>query len=267
MGNPYFIDEPAAISFSGGRTSAFMLYKILEAHGGTLPDDVKVTFANTGKEMPQTLNFVRDCGEQWDVDIAWLEYSGKASYRIVDHFTASRLGDPFAQLIEDKVYLPNMVARFCTSELKVLTIKRYMGDVGLDGYTTIVGIRADEPRRAAKQKAKDDYLVPLFDAGVTINKVREFWDHQPFNLELPTMPNGVCNLSNCDLCFLKGAGIKMSIVEHQPNLANWWIQQEEKIGAVFRSDQPSYEDFKGMASTQTNLFDFDDESIPCFCGD
>ena len=50
--NPYRINEPAAISFSGGRTSAFMLFKVLEAHDGQLPDDVVVTFANTGKEMP-----------------------------------------------------------------------------------------------------------------------------------------------------------------------------------------------------------------------
>jgi 3'-phosphoadenosine 5'-phosphosulfate sulfotransferase (PAPS reductase)/FAD synthetase len=32
-----------------------------------------VTFANTGKEMPETLDFVRDCGEHWGVDITWLE--------------------------------------------------------------------------------------------------------------------------------------------------------------------------------------------------
>ena len=38
------------IHFSGGRTSAFMLWHILEAHGGTLPQDVKVVFCNTGKE-------------------------------------------------------------------------------------------------------------------------------------------------------------------------------------------------------------------------
>jgi len=263
MSNPYFIDEPAAISFSGGRTSAYMLYKILKAHGGILPEYMKVTFCNTGKEMDATLDFVRDCGIAWNVDIVWLEYSGKKSFKKVNHRTASRNGEPFAQLIEDRNYLPNMVARFCTSELKVLTIQRYMDCE----YTTIVGIRADEPRRAAKQKAKPDYLVPLFDAGVTIRDIKDFWDDQLFGLELPTTPDGKCLLSNCDLCFLKGAGIKISIVEHQPNLANWWIDQEKKIGAVFRSDQPSYEDFKGMASTQTNLFAFDDESIPCFCGD
>ena len=70
--NPYKIDGPALISFSGGRTSAYMLYHILQAHGGSLPDDIYVTFANTGKEMPETLDFVHDCGVHWDVKIHWL---------------------------------------------------------------------------------------------------------------------------------------------------------------------------------------------------
>lgn len=59
--NPYFITGPALISFSGGRTSGYMLRHILDAHDGTLPDDVVVTFANTGKEREETLRFVHDC--------------------------------------------------------------------------------------------------------------------------------------------------------------------------------------------------------------
>ena len=39
--NPYKILEPTVISFSGGRSSAYMLYKILEANNG-LPEDAIV---------------------------------------------------------------------------------------------------------------------------------------------------------------------------------------------------------------------------------
>jgi hypothetical protein len=38
MSNPYLINGPALVSFSGGKTSAFMMHEILRAHGGTLPD-------------------------------------------------------------------------------------------------------------------------------------------------------------------------------------------------------------------------------------
>lgn len=58
------IDGPAVISFSGGRTSGLMLRRCLDAG---LQPDVHVLFANTGKERPETLDFVRDCGLNWGV--------------------------------------------------------------------------------------------------------------------------------------------------------------------------------------------------------
>ena len=73
MYNPYKIPTPALISFSGGRTSGFMLYKIIQAYGGSLPDDIHVVFANTGKEAPETLDFVQEVSEKWDIEIHWLE--------------------------------------------------------------------------------------------------------------------------------------------------------------------------------------------------
>ena len=260
--SPYFIDEPAVISFSGGRTSAYMLYKVLEAHGGTLPDHIKVCFANTGKEMPETLDFVRDCGEQWGVEIVWLEFNGtKENPVVVGHDSASRKGEPFDLLTTQKNYLPNMVARFCTSELKVIPILKHFGDLA-----QVVGIRADEPRRVAKQRGKEGYILPLADARVSRQDIHEFWLKQNFNLNLP-MVDGRTDWGNCDLCFLKGGAIKQSIIIKRPELSDWWIEQEAKISARFRSDQPSYEQMKMIATDQGQLFDFDDESIPCFCGD
>ena len=263
--NPYHVketEEGAVISFSGGRSSAYMLYHILKAHNFKLPDYIKVIFANTGKEMPQTLDFVRDVALNWNIEIVWLEYAGKKKFKKVCYDTASRNGEPFTQLIDDKNYLPNMMARFCTSELKILTIERFIGTAD---YTHIVGIRGDEPRRAAKIKGKDNHSVPLFDAQVTENDVKVFWQNQSFDLAMP--PAGVNTLSNCDLCFLKGYSIKQSIIEHDKSIANWWIEQENKINSRFRFDQPSYEKMKIIATDQKQLFDIADDSIACFCGD
>lgn len=70
----YAVEPPALISFSGGRTSAFLLRQILDAHAGALPPGVHVAFCNTGKERIETLDFVRECSERWAVKIHWLEF-------------------------------------------------------------------------------------------------------------------------------------------------------------------------------------------------
>jgi len=241
-------------SFSGGRSSAMMVSQMDLS-------DALVIFCNTGKEMPETLDFVRNCEKHWGVPIIWLEYAGKKQYKVVDYDTASRNGEPFEQLITDKNYLPNMVARFCTSELKVLTIERYLKDQGITEWETAVGIRADEPRRVSKMRQKAGYLTPLADKGLTSQDVIEFWSNQDFDLQLPA--SGF--YSNCDLCFLKGYGIKQSLVNENDKLAIWWADQELRLGARFRSDQPSYTDMIAVSGRQTDLWGYD--STPCFCGD
>ena len=262
MKDPFKITEPTCISFSGGRTSAYMLWRVLQSNGG-MPEEAIAVFANTGKEEGATLEFVRDCEANWGVKIHWLEYRAKApKFNRVRFETASRNGEPFEELIVKKKYLPNMVARFCTAELKVLTIDRYVKSIGWDDYVSFVGIRADEPRRVAKMRLnKEVKLTPLADAGVTESIVWDFWNKQPFDLGLPK----ISGASNCDLCFLKGAGIIMGLIAQKPERAVWWAAMEEKIGAKFRSDRPSYAQMMKFSKDQQSLFT--DETIPCYCGD
>ena len=82
-------------SFSGGRSSAMMISQMDLS-------DAMVIFCNTGKEMPQTLDFVRDCEQHWQVPVVWLEYRSRYDYSVVDYETASRNGEPFEQLIADR---------------------------------------------------------------------------------------------------------------------------------------------------------------------
>ena len=216
MKDPYFIEGPAVISFSGGRTSGYMLRQILKSHGGKLPDDVFVIFADTGKERPETLEFVRECSKRWGVEVHWVERPGK-----------------FEKLIEDRSYLPNGVARFCTSDLKVIPISDFMVARGFDFWSMVIGIRADEPGRVSRMRQKEekqwDYDLPLASAGVSESDVMDFWDSQPFDLGLAP------GEGNCDLCFLKGKKNLVSLVIDRPDLAEWWIEQEDKIGGTFRS--------------------------------
>jgi hypothetical protein len=69
--------------------------------------------------MPQTLDFVQECGERWGVTIVWLECNPglPEKFEIVSHRTASRNGEPFERLLANRGMLPNPVTRFCTAEL------------------------------------------------------------------------------------------------------------------------------------------------------
>ena len=101
--NPFLIDGPTLVSFSGGRTSAYMLKKIIDAYDGTLPDDVVVAFANTGREREETLRFVHDCATAWNVRVRWIEWRDTPErFEEVGYNSASRNGEPFAQLIQKK---------------------------------------------------------------------------------------------------------------------------------------------------------------------
>lgn len=271
--NPYTILEPTVISFSGGRTSAYMLYQVIQANNG-LPENALACFANTGKEEEATLRFVQDCSDHWGVKIHWLEYSPEEpKYKEVDFLTASRSGEPFEALITKKNYLPNPVTRFCTIELKIRTIHRFVKSLGWKHNEQMdwVGIRADEPRRAAKISRE---RTPLVAAGVTAEDVGKFWQEQPFDLGLPNV-NGKTLHGNCDLCFLKGAKTIQSLISEKPARATWWANQEQRIhdngqytgdGASFRKDRPSYAQMLKYTQEQSKMFG-DDEAIPCFCGD
>ena len=272
--NPFLTNGPTCISFSGGRTSGYMLYRILEAHQMSLPSDTYVCFANTGKEEEATLRFIQRCSDEWNVDIHWVEYTNdEPRFKKVTFETASRNGEPFEELIKKRQYLPNPVTRFCTSELKIRTINKYLRSIGWEDHTETedwIGIRADEPRRAAK--IADKARIPLATSGVTVSDVGRFWASQTFDLELPTI-NGRTMHGNCDLCFLKPGAQIVSLIQQKPERAIWWSKMEalalasKPSGASFRKDRPGYASMLQFTQEQINMFDPNEEGIACFCGD
>jgi len=282
VSDPFKIDSPTCISFSGGRTSAYMLWRVLQSNGG-LPDEAKVCFANTGKEDEATLIFVDRCSKEWNVPITWVEYQNaeetKDRFKVVTFETASRNGEPFEAIIRKRNYLPNPVSRFCTVEMKVRAIHRYLKSIGWTEWESMLGIRADEQRRLAKIGNQDygkheEKIAPLGKTGVTKETVGEFWKSHSFDLELPNM-NGVTMHGNCDLCYLKGGSQIMSLIAEKPQRAVWWAKMEalalalasKPDGAKFRTDRPSYSQMAKFAMEQRDMFDTNEEAIACFCGD
>jgi 3'-phosphoadenosine 5'-phosphosulfate sulfotransferase (PAPS reductase)/FAD synthetase len=280
--NQYLIQGPASISVSFGRTSGYMLIKIVEAHQGTLPSDVFPLFANTAMEHESTYEFGERLAQHLGIKIRWLEYdpskivnkvSSVEAWREVDFSSALRKGEPFAEMIRRTGFVPTVPFRNCTSYLKAKPMKGFMRAQGYGEleYVVAAGIRADEPWRVSKMRARTDidFALPLYDAGVTVQDVIKFWKTMPFDLGLDVSP--VDNQSpkgNCSLCFLKNAPKLLSLIRDDPSLADWWIEQEASTGTLFRTDRPNYAALKVIA-LQPQLFDDlpADEAMPCECTD
>ena len=228
------------ISFSGGRTSAFMLHKILESNGN-LPDRVKVVFTNTGKEMTETLDFIQECSHRWNVPVVWVEYEEietKNSYKIVNHNSASRNGEPFEKIIKRYGRLPNALQRFCTGILKVQTGAKYLQSFKWKYWKNATGIRFDEKRRQKDGLINNWYYgwYPMIAAEHTIDDVESFWSKQSFKLNLPIV-NGKTMMGNCDMCFLKSEAQIAMMMRQFPEKAKWWIDMEKQTGKQFNRDR------------------------------
>lgn len=243
-------------------------------------------FANTGLEEPETLDFVAECSEHWGIPITWLEYRSGKSFAVVDRARASLDGTPFTALVIDKRRLPNPVQRFCTAELKVRTMRRYLQSQGVDLENDFcaLGIRADEPRRAAKIKARFESgkdgcdlepWLPLVPAGVTVQTVHDFWRGQAFGLRLAS--DGKRTFAgNCNLCFCKPYEQRLALIAEKPERAVWWVQQESFVagkrtgrGRYFTKDTPPYAVLAERVARQ-NVLAFEPavpQAVDCFCGD
>jgi 3'-phosphoadenosine 5'-phosphosulfate sulfotransferase (PAPS reductase)/FAD synthetase len=274
--NPYRIDGPFVVSFSGGRTSAFMLAKIIDAHGGTFPPDGLVVFANTGREHSATLEFVRECAIRFGIAIHWIEYdtTTETKYRVCDFDTASRNGEPFLDMMRSRRMMPTPLRRLCTQWLKVEPIAKYAKSLGWNDATLAVGLRADEPRRvhrvAGTERNGFDYVCPMAEAGHTIDDVRAYWRASDFDLALPDDDRA---FGNCDLCFLKGKRLIERVLRREPERAQWWIDAEREFGRTFRDDRATYAQMLVQVRIQPELFTRPDENdpeesqIPCTCTD
>lgn len=273
--DPFKLTGPTCLSLSGGRTSAYMLWRVLQANGG-LPSEAVVCFANTGREAEATLEFVAQVACEWAVPIRWAEFAPSYSFKEVTFQSAARNGEPFEALIRDKgLYLPNPVARFCTVELKIRTAERMLRAEGWTEWDSMLGMRADEPLRVAKIRAMPvmkespgvERCVPLAAAGITKAHIRDFWSAQPFDLALPIDYDGATIDGNCDGCFLKSPHQRVSAMQRKPSMAVWWIRMEDLTGGKFTKDGHSYRAMAAFAAGQTNMFDPNEEAIACFCGD
>jgi 3'-phosphoadenosine 5'-phosphosulfate sulfotransferase (PAPS reductase)/FAD synthetase len=212
------LKERIAISFSGGKSSAYMTKMVLDWIRANRPDiPVSVTFANTGQEHEETLKFIERCDKEWGFGVVWLEAvvnpeRGKGiGFAIKDFDAASRNGEPFEAAIQ-KYGLFNKSYPNCTGRLKTEVMAEYHRSIGWKPgtYNFCVGIRADEIHRVSGRSMDVGAIYPLVDAGVTKDDVREWWMQQPFNLNIPE------HLGNCVWCWKKSFRKLLTIAKDHP---------------------------------------------------
>jgi len=301
------IQGPAVISFSGGRTSAYLLRRCLDEGLGK---EVEVVFANTGKEHEKTLKFVHEVGQRWNVPIRWLEYRRRCwpKYRSearaeaqrevvravgrsyepaakelgfveVTFETASRKGEPFENMI-DLNGLPNFGTPHCSTELKTRVIKRFMLAQGYEHWDSIVGIRADEAHRVARMSANAtrerwDIDAPLVEAKVTSEDVLAFWlgpswvPGDPIPTELPQgFDLGLQpEWGNCDMCFKKQRQKLVRLTAQEPDRLDWWEEQERRTRSLWREQYGSLVRIRRSAEEGLVMPDMFDDGIACACTD
>ena len=255
--------------------------KFLKEHPKYKDFDKVFIFANTGKELPETLEFINKCDKEWDLNIVWLEADvqyekGVATiFKIVDYNTASRDGKPFEDML-NKYPLPNNMASNCTRELKQRPIEKFVKSLGYDEVITAMGIRWDERHRESNTAKEQNIIYPLiYDLKVDNKFIRGWWERQTFDLQLKDYEG------NCDLCFKKSLKKKLTIIKERPEVAEWWQQMESKFSneIIPRFDlrtNTSIEQLVEMAKhpftqakdlhelnkQQMQMFDFETD---CFC--
>lgn len=215
------------ISFSGGRTSAYMTKKLID--NLAYQYDFIVTFANTGMEHPKTLEFIKKCDDVFNFNTIWLEgvvhYDERKSstHKIVTFETASRNGEPYEAYIK-KYGIPNTAFPQCTRELKINPMRSYLSSLGINHKTipTAIGIRADEKRRIAKTAEAEKIVYPLIDIWPTDKQdILDWWEDQSFDLEIEEFEG------NCLGCYKKSFNKHFMQIEKDPTCYNFYRNMED----------------------------------------
>lgn len=221
------------VSFSGGRTSAYMAYLMNERRKAG--DAVEFIFMDTGAEHPDTYRFIRDVVREFDIPLTCLraEFNpvmGKGVRpRVVSIDEIGPDLTPWRDMAA-KHGSAFFIGKWCTARMKVDVSERYLNaKYGKGGHITWIGVRADEPKRLTKVGANPQirYLAEISD--FEKQDILDWWAPKPFDLAIPEW------LGNCVFCFKK-SDLKLAAAAHdEPELLAQW--EAMLAGAKHRPDQ------------------------------
>lgn len=236
-------DKKIIVSFSGGRTSAYMAYK-MQFSPEFADFEKHYVFANTGKEREETLVFADRCDKEFGLNLVWVESVINQTKGIgvewmrVDYHNANRTGFPFDEMVK-KFGIPNIDFPHCTRELKERPMGKWANESVGGDFVWALGMRYDEKKRV---KHSSNKIYPLIKTWPTNERmVREFWSRMPFDLGLKDYEG------NCDLCWKKSLAKRLTIISENPSVIKQWERWESSSEYVFDRDGFSLQQLKKMA--------------------
>ena len=275
--------ETLFVSFSGGRTSAYMCWWLLKNKSDEY--DFIFVFANTGLEHEKTLEFVNECDKRFSLNLVWLEAvidprpNKGTTHKVVDFQTACRDGVVFEGMIE--VYgIPNKDWPHCNRELKITTIESYQKSLGFKkSHKRAIGIRSDEADRMDIKGIKSGKIIyPLIKwMPITKAEIRHWWAEQDFDLQIDV------HYGNCVTCWKKSDRKLMTIAKQEPERFDFYRRMEKDhkfsgygddprvffrefktVDDIFLEAEKPFKEFKdNMPELQQRLFDPIDYSNGC----
>lgn len=235
------------VSFSGGRTSAYLVHIIEEMSKRGEIENVRYIFMDTGAEHPKTYEFIKRCVEYFGIELICLrgnfnQPAGQGhTYDIVplDEIRHDMVNGPYAQMMR-KYGIPTIASAWCTSRMKEETHDKYCDDVfGKGNYVTWLGMRYDEPRRIKLPNNRGiRYLAEI--CNYEKDDILKWWDDMPFNLEIDE------HLGNCVFCFKKSHGKVALAARDEPELLEQWKKAIEN--GSDRLNQPIEKETGGLFS-------------------
>jgi hypothetical protein len=259
-------------SLSGGKTSSYMaanypadynLFALVRIEDrNCTPDDKKLVQMISDKigmefiataESDLTLKAVLDLEQLIGKEIIWVT------------------GQTFEQVIFKKKALPNMMWRFCTTEMKLRPIFDYCNDVLCEFVNMNLGIRYDErergfDRKTGEKKEDKPFKTIVGEHPNGNNKWAEIiWRNTNYPLIVDKVnhwhvkkwseSSGIIFPpdSNCVGCFWKPPMQLRKNWENEPKKMQWFSNMEKQLIRTFKKEG-TYEQFKQIAIQQDFIF-------------
>jgi len=201
------------------------------------------------------------------------------------NWVTGNIFDNIIKRANNKIYLPNKVQRFCTSEMKMFPIMNWWHKTIGETCEMRIGFRANEQRRAKSVQARtikgiehDKFIVgkhkngnnrwkeyawrkpvfPLIKDRIFKDKIESYWKDKPVKFAY---------MNNCVGCFHRNPVLLKHMSKRHPNKFDWFMNQENKgynqstfiRGTTYKKIKDSLE--------QTKLFDDDfNECDSGYCG-